>query len=65
MGFWLGTLFFFLIQVAVTLGINFFSKKPSNGLSHLLAITSIIQCWFVWTIVYIAQMHPLIQPGNK
>ncbi|KAF6252192.1 vacuolar ATPase subunit E-like protein [Scenedesmus sp. NREL 46B-D3] len=65
MGYWLGTLIFFIIQVIVTVCINVFDKKPSHGLSHTLAITAVVQCWFLWSIVYMAQMHPLIQPGNK
>jgi hypothetical protein len=31
MGFWLGTLCFFLVQVVVTISINTFSKKSSKG----------------------------------
>jgi hypothetical protein len=31
MGYWLGTLIFFIIQVIVTVCINVFDKKPSHG----------------------------------
>lgn len=64
MGYWLGTLLFAIIQGIVSIGINVFSKKQSNGLSQVLAITSIVQCWIMWSVVYMAQMHPLIQPGG-
>lgn len=36
MGFWLGTLIFFLIQVVVTISINLFDKRPNKGCVHLL-----------------------------
>jgi hypothetical protein len=31
MGYWLGTLLFIIIQGIVSIGINVFSKKQSNG----------------------------------
>jgi hypothetical protein len=31
MGYWLGTLLFAIIQGIVSIGINVFSKKQSNG----------------------------------
>ena len=67
MGFWLGTLLFFLIEVVVALSINLFSRNPKNGngLNHLLAGTAIVQAWSLWAIFWVAQLHPLIQPGKE
>lgn len=65
MGFWFGTFIFFLIQVVVTVSINKWAKRPNKGLPHLLGITAVAQCWLVWAIMYMAQMHPLVQPGNR
>jgi V-type H+-transporting ATPase subunit e len=65
MGFWLGTLIFFLIQVVVTGSINLFSKSPNKGLTHVMGCTAVFQCWLMWGIVYLAQLNPLIFPNYK
>jgi V-type H+-transporting ATPase subunit e len=65
MGFWLGTLVFFLIQVVVTGAVNFYGKPGNKGLPHIMAFTAVFQCWLMWAIVYIAQMHPLVNPEYK
>ncbi|GBF97492.1 hypothetical protein Rsub_10415 [Raphidocelis subcapitata] len=64
MSYWIGTLCFVAVQIIVTLCINLFSKRSSKGLPHILAITSVVQCWFMWTIVYLAHKNPLVQPAG-
>ncbi len=65
MGFWLGTLVFFLIQVVITLGINWFGTPGNKGLPHIMAFTAVFQCWLMWGIVFLAQLNPLIMPEYK
>ncbi|KAG2424535.1 hypothetical protein HXX76_014416 [Chlamydomonas incerta] len=65
MGFWLGTLVFFLIQIVATATINFVGKPGNKGLTHIMAFTTVFQLWFIWAIIYMAQMNPLVNPEYK
>lgn len=65
MGFWLGTLVFFLIQIVVTGAVNWFAKPGNKGLTHIMAFTAVFQCWLMWAIVYMAQVNPLILPEYR
>lgn len=65
MGFWLGTLAFFLIQVVATGCVNWFGPRGNKGLLHIMACTAVFQCWLMWGIVYLAQLNPLIMPEYK
>lgn len=29
---------------------------------HVMYGTSVLCCWFMWAVIYIAQMHPLVRP---
>jgi len=29
---------------------------------HAMYGTSVLCCWFMWAVIYIAQMHPLVRP---
>lgn len=65
MGFWLGTLVFFIIQIVSTAGVNYFGKPGNKGLTHIMCFTTVFQLWFIWAIIYLAQMNPLVNPEFK
>jgi V-type H+-transporting ATPase subunit e len=65
MGLILGTVAFGAIEVALFGGIAVTSQrdpKPRRALKQLLAGTTVICCWMLWAIVYMAGMHPLVRP---
>ncbi|KAL4427346.1 hypothetical protein ABPG77_003255 [Micractinium sp. CCAP 211/92] len=63
MGFWLGTLVFLIFE-ALGFGVVHFSGKPRSAklLNHTLVATTVVCCWLMWGIVYLAQKYPLVRP---
>lgn len=59
----LGT-FLFLIAEAVGFAAVAFSNAPKGKkqLNQVLVATTVVCCWSMWAIIYIAQMHPLVRP---
>lgn len=63
-----GNLFFgtflFLVAEAIGFAVVTFSNAPKGKklLNHTLVATTVVCCWSMWAIIYIAQMHPLIRP---
>lgn len=57
--FFLGTLFFALCELC---GFAYVKQRGNNTLNQVLVATSVICCWSMWAIIYIAQMHPLVRP---
>ncbi|PRW39219.1 V-type proton ATPase subunit e1 [Chlorella sorokiniana] len=63
MGFWLGTVVFLVLEALGFSAVQFSSRPQSTKLlNHTLVASTIICCWLMWSIVYLAQMHPLIRP---
>eukprot|EP00884_Botryococcus_braunii_P013917 jgi/Botrbrau1/22526/Bobra.114_2s0050.1 len=62
MGFWQITLLFLLLEVVLAGIMWLLGKKSENQLNQLLVATSVVCCWLMWAIIYIAQLHPLVRP---
>jgi len=63
MGFWLGTLIFLAIEIAVYGGVAATTKdREQKPLRQLLGATAIVCCWLLWAIVYLGGVHPLVKP---
>jgi len=62
MGFWGTTFAFCVLEGACAAYINATGIRGANHLKHLLSVTAVVCMWMMWAIIYMAQMHPLVQP---
>lgn len=62
MGFWFGSLVFLLLEAVGFVVIRFTGKQGNTMLQQTLWATTIICCWLMWGVIYIAQLHPLVHP---
>lgn len=76
MGLWLGTLAFLLLEVFGYIGVEVILgkkyaqgvpgergvKKRNTKLAQLLTGATVVCCWMMWVLVYIAQKYPLVNP---
>lgn len=62
MGFWLGTLAFAAVEIALYGTIAIGTNREKRGLNQLLAATAVVCCWLLWSIVYLGAVYPLVQP---
>ncbi len=62
MGFWGTTFAFVVLEGACAAYINATGIRGANHLKHVLSITAVTCMWMMWAIIYMAQMHPLVQP---
>ncbi|CEF98740.1 ATPase, V0 complex, subunit e1/e2 [Ostreococcus tauri] len=59
---------FFGTLVFAALGFAFYahveSSAPAQRKSflHVMYLTSVFCCWFMWVVIYMAQMKPLVRP---
>lgn len=62
MGFWLGTLGFAAVEIALYGGIALTGNREKRGINQLLAATAVTCCWLLWAIVYLGAVYPLVRP---
>ncbi|KAK9804131.1 hypothetical protein WJX73_002994 [Symbiochloris irregularis] len=61
--FWATTAAFVGIEILLAAGLFLFGgRKGDIGLKQLFAGLTVFCAWMMWAIIYIAQLHPLIQP---
>ena len=61
-GFWLTTFLFLGLEGVLFAYVRATGVRGTNQLRHALAATTVICMWMMWSIVYLAQMNPLIVP---
>ncbi|GBG86694.1 hypothetical protein CBR_g41757 [Chara braunii] len=67
MSFAIGTLVFLIVSFVGSLGVRlFYNQNPATNLLNITLVnTAVVCCWLTWAIVYMAQMHPLVNPIRK
>eukprot|EP00892_Ulva_mutabilis_P011810 jgi/Ulvmu1/9000/UM005_0091.1 len=65
MGWWIGTVIFAGFYVLVAGLVQLLGRKGENTLKHLMVGTSVFCCWYMWSIMWWAQMYPFIRPVLK
>ncbi|KAG0051431.1 H(+)-transporting V0 sector ATPase subunit e [Gryganskiella cystojenkinii] len=63
-----GLLIIFVLAIVVALSAAsylFTPRGPNQTVTRTALIMTLVSCYLMWAITYLAQLHPLIQPRHK
>jgi len=58
----LGCIIFVVIQIVGAILVPIFAPKGETALAQVMLATSVVCCWSLWSIFFLAQLHPLVVP---
>ncbi|ABO97007.1 F-ATPase family transporter: protons (vacuolar) [Ostreococcus lucimarinus CCE9901] len=62
MGFWFTTLAFAALEGVFYAYVQGSAPAARRSFLHVMYGTSVFCCWFMWAVIYMAQMTPLVRP---